>query len=132
MTSTYLLTAIATAAVLVSGAAVARSAQAEPDQENLLVAQDTCRAEARDDRCQDHRQHSHDRHEARVKPVLEVVPNASLPDQASYGWQYFSNPRAKYAVVISPSGEYFLSRGDGPRQITGPAGQVTMTPLAQD
>lgn len=132
MTSTYLLTAIATAAVLVSGAAVARHAQSEADQTAPRVAQDSCRDAAHGDRCEDHRQRSHDRHETRVKPVPQVVPNASLPEQASYGWRYFSNPRAVYAVVISPSGEYFLSRGDGPRQITGPAGQDLMTQPEQD
>jgi len=64
--------------------------------------------------------------------VLQVVSNASLPGQVSYGWQYFSNPRAAHAVVISPSGEYFLSRGDGPKQITGPAGDLLMTKSAQE
>ncbi|MCL4745013.1 MAG: hypothetical protein KJZ83_06320 [Burkholderiaceae bacterium] len=95
MTSTEFLTAIA--AVLVSGAVVAGSAQAKT---------------------RDHE---------RAGPVLQVVPNGSLPGQVSYGWQYFSDPRAAHAVVISPSGEYFLSRGDGPKQITGPAGDVSIT-----
>ena len=97
MTSTNLLTAITIATALVSGAVLAESAQAKS---------------------RDHKQPS---------PVLQVVSNTSLPGQASYGWQYFSNPRAAHAVVISPSGEYFLSRGDGPKQITGPAGDVLMT-----
>lgn len=65
-----------------------------------------------------------DGQESRSTPVLVAVPNNSLPHQASYGWQYFSDPRAAHAVVISPAGEYFVSVGDGPRQITGPAGQV--------
>lgn len=131
MTSTNLLTAVATAAVLMSGTAFARQAQVAPDQETR-VAQDTCRDDARDSRWQDYRNSSHKRHDARVKPVLWVVPNSGLQGEASYGWQYFSNPRAKYAVVISPAGEYFLSRGDGPRQITGPEGQVLMARSAQD
>lgn len=69
---------------------------------------------------QQHAQHHHAQH---AGPALHVVANDSAPGEASYGWQYFSDPRALRAVVISPSGEYFLSRGDGPRQITGPAGQ---------
>lgn len=97
MTSTNLLTAITIATALVSGAVLAESAQAKN----------------RDDK--------------QPSPVLQEVPNSSLPGQASYGWQYFSNPRAAHAVVISPSGEYFLSRGDGPKQITGPAGDVLIT-----
>ena len=102
MTSTNLLTAITIATALVSGAVVAGTAQAK---------------------ARDHKQPS---------PALQVVPNSSLPGQASYGWQYFSNPRAAHAVVISPSGEYFLSRGDGPKQITGPAGDVLMTQSAKE
>ncbi|MBK7060198.1 MAG: hypothetical protein IPI03_23280 [Rubrivivax sp.] len=97
MTSTNLLTAVTIVTALVSGVAVAGSAQAKSG---------------------DHK---------RASPVLQVVSNTSLPGQASYGWQYFSNSRAAHAVVISPSGEYFLSRGNGPKQITGPAGDVLMT-----
>ena len=101
MTSTNLLTAITIATALVSGVVVAGSAQAKT---------------------RDHKQAS---------LVLQGVPNTSLPGQASYGWQYFSSPRAARAVVISPSGEYFLSRGNGPKQITGPAGDVLMTQSAK-
>lgn len=97
MTSTNLLTAITIATALVSGVAVAGSAQAKSGGHK------------------------------KASPVLQVVSNTSLPGQSSYAWQYFSNPRAAHAVVISPSGEYFLSRGDGLKQITGPAGDVLMT-----
>jgi hypothetical protein len=58
------------------------------------------------------------------------VANHSLASQAGYGWQYFSDPRAIHAVVISPAGEYFLSQGGGLRQITGPTGQQRATPPA--
>lgn len=102
MTSINLATAIAIAAVFVSGAAIARSAHAKSGD--------------------------HDR----AKPVLQVVSNISVPGDASYGWQYFSDPRAKRAVIISPAGEYFLSRGAGPRQITGPEAQVSTTKLAKE
>ncbi len=99
---THFLTAITITTALVSGALVAGSVQAKSG---------------------DHK---------RASPVLQVVSNNSLPGQVSYGWQYFSNPRAAQAVVISPSGEYFLSRGNGPKQITGPRGDVLMTPPAKE
>lgn len=99
---THLLTAITITTALLSAALVAGSAQAKSG---------------------DHK---------RASPLLQVVSNTSLPGQASYGWQYFSNPRAAQAVVISPSGEYFLSRGNGPKQITGPAGGMSMTPSAKE
>lgn len=132
MTSIHLLTAVATAALLASGSAAAHQGAPGADQSRERSAQEACRGEARQERCQDQRQLAHDRHAARVEPALRVVANASLPDQASFGWQYFSDPRAVLAVVISPSGEYFLSRGDGPRQITGPAGQASTTQPARD
>lgn len=102
MTSTNLLAAITIATALVSAVVVAGSAQAKSG---------------------DHK---------RASPVLQVVSNTSLPGQASYGWQYFSSPRAAHAIVISPAGEYFLSRGNGPKQITGPAGDVLMTQSAKE
>lgn len=95
MTSNHLLALIAAAAALASGAASAG-----------------------------HDREKSDRHDHRATPVPQAVPNASLPDQASHGWQYFTDSRAAYAVVISPAGEYFVSRGDGPMQVTGPAGQA--------
>ncbi|MGV8892628.1 MAG: hypothetical protein ACOH2K_06780 [Burkholderiaceae bacterium] len=94
MTSTFFLTIIASAAVIASAAAVAQPDLAQAGNGH------------------------------RTSPVLRAVPNSSQPQDAAYGWQYFSDPRAVHAVAISPPGEYFLSLGDGPRQITGPAGQV--------
>lgn len=93
MNSTNFLPTIAIATALVSGAALARSA---PE-----IGGD---------------------HEW-TSPVLQVVPNSGLHGQESFGWRYFSDPDSAHAVVISPSGEYFLSLGDGPQQITGPTGQ---------
>ncbi|MEP7281829.1 MAG: hypothetical protein ABI696_07600 [Rubrivivax sp.] len=104
MTSTHLLRTIAIATVFASAAAAVQPALAKPRQ--------TATRDARGNQA------------IGADPVLQAVPNGSLPDQASYGWQYFSDPRAARAVVISPSGEYFLSLGDGPRQITGPAGHA--------
>ncbi len=98
MNSTYLLTIIAAAAAIASTAAVAWPTQAQPGQPVTRAAH--------------------------VSPVLQLVPNSSVPGDAAYRWQYFSDPRALHAVMISPLGEYFLSRGDGPKQITGPTGPV--------
>jgi hypothetical protein len=98
MTSTFFLTLIASAAVIASAAAVAG-----PDQSQVGDGY-------------------------RANPVLQVVPNNSRAQDAAYGWKYFSDPRALHAVVISTVGEYFLSLGDGARQITGPAGQVLTMP----
>lgn len=130
MTSNLLLTAIAAAAVLASGSALAARDHAGAEAARHRAANGTCGDDVRGDRHDARRHHAHDRHEARA--ALRVVPNASLPDQPSYGWQYFSNPRAKAAVVISPAGEYFLNRGEGLRQITGPAGDVLTVAQAQN
>ncbi len=124
MTSNLLLTAIAAAAVLAGGSALAGQDRAPIDKTSQRAMQDDHRAERR--------HHDRDRHEARASNALQAVPNASLPDQPSYGWQYFSDQRARVAVVISPAGEYFLSRGDGPRQITGPGGNALAMPPGQD
>lgn len=129
MTSNHLLTAIATVAVL-AGAPAWAGDQMSNDQTGRQAVQDEYRADAGSDRRTERKHRDHDRHSARA--ALQVVPNSSLPDQPSYGWQYYSNSRAKVAVVISPAGEYFLSRGDGPRQITGPAGEALMTSTGQD
>lgn len=124
MTSKLVLTAIATAAVFVSGSALAGRDRPMNDATGRHAAQDTCRDDGYGKHGADHRHHRHDRHEARASKALRVVPNDSAPDAAAYGWQYFSSPGARYAVVISPAGEYYLSRGDGPKQITGPDGQL--------
>ncbi len=102
MISINWVTTVAIAAAVLSGAAVARPEQAKAGD--------------------------HDR----AKPALQVVSNISVPGQAAYGWQYFSDPRARRAVIISPAGEYFLSRGAGPRQITGPEAQVSTRKAAKE
>lgn len=37
-------------------------------------------------------------------------PSASTP---ANGWRYFTDPAARRAVVISPQGDYYFSRGKG-------------------
>jgi len=44
---------------------------------------------------------------------MQVVPNAAGVNQRGYGWQYFSDPKKHRAVVISPQGDYYYSRGKG-------------------
>ena len=135
MTSTFLLTSIALVTALMGSAALARTDQAPAAE--LHVARDGCRVDMqhartnhdharndRDERCLQRERQASGRHRVQASPVLQVVPNRSLPDQEAYGWKYYSDPRAAHAVIISPVGEYFLSQGDGPRQITGPTGDV--------
>jgi hypothetical protein len=54
---------------------------------------------------------------------MQEVPTTTDAGQPGVGWRYFSNPQAHRAVVISPQGEYFLSRGKGLRlvAVTQPA-----------
>ena len=42
--------------------------------------------------------------------AFAVSPKAGEP---GHGWQYFSDARKARAVVISPHGDYYFSRGDG-------------------
>lgn len=46
-----------------------------------------------------------------------AVPATAAPGEPGYAWQYFSDSTAGTAVVISPHGEYFFSRGDGLRLV---------------
>ncbi|MFA6616050.1 MAG: hypothetical protein WCS60_08190 [Hydrogenophaga sp.] len=48
---------------------------------------------------------------------MRAVPTAAGPGEPGDGWLYFSDPAAHRAVVISPQGEYFLSRGHGLRLV---------------
>ena len=48
---------------------------------------------------------------------MQAVPTTAGADQPGDGWRYFSDPAAERAVVISPQGEYFFSRGKGLRLV---------------
>lgn len=48
---------------------------------------------------------------------MQPVPATANPGEPGYGWRYFSDPVAAIAVVISPEGEHYFSRGDGLRLI---------------
>jgi hypothetical protein len=59
----------------------------------------------------DHRKASKDhRQAASGMQAVAVSPKAGEP---GHGWQYFSDARKARAVVISPNGDYYYSRGDG-------------------
>lgn len=59
----------------------------------------------------DHRKDSRDaRHADRGMQVVAVSPAAGEP---GHGWRYFSDARRARAVVISPNGDYYYSRGEG-------------------
>ena len=59
----------------------------------------------------DHRKESRDnRHDGSAMQAVTVAAKAGEP---GYGWRYFSDPRRNRAVVISPSGDYYYSQGEG-------------------
>jgi hypothetical protein len=53
---------------------------------------------------------------------MQAVANRAGRGEPGHGWQYFSDPAASRAVVISPQGEYYVSRGKGLHRVapTGP------------
>lgn len=76
------------------------------------------------------RDHGHDRdHDgARVSDArpaaafdqnMQAVPHSVDPAAVGHDWQYFSDPAARRAVVISPQGDYYYSRGKGLRWVAG-------------
>lgn len=74
------------------------------------------RAARRDDR-HDRAYTARMRHDGGVDRGMQVVPTTAGPGEPGDGWRYFSNSAAGRAVVISPQGEYFLSRGRGLRLV---------------
>lgn len=65
----------------------------------------------------------HDRNGEKSNHDMQVVPTSAGPGESAYGWRYFTDPSAHRAVVISPQGEYYYSRGKGLRlvAVTQPA-----------
>ena len=78
----------------------------------------------RADECRQDRKARSKAHRRHQRIDAKEVLNLNQPEQPAFGWHYFSDPRAVHAVVISPVGEYFLSRGQGMHQVTGPAGSA--------
>lgn len=50
---------------------------------------------------------------------MQPVLHAASVGELGHGWQYFSDPAHARAVVISPDGQYYLSRGKGLRWVAG-------------
>lgn len=44
---------------------------------------------------------------------MQEVSHSAPPDTPGHGWRYFTDPAARRAVVISPQGDYYYSRGKG-------------------
>ncbi|WP_298827116.1 hypothetical protein [uncultured Piscinibacter sp.] len=44
---------------------------------------------------------------------MQAIAVAAKPGEPAHGWQYFSDARRNRAVVISPSGDYYYSDGEG-------------------
>ena len=60
----------------------------------------------------------------------QAIPTSAEAGSPGHGWQYFFNPQAARAVVISPDGHYYLSRGKGLRWIAAaqPAAETATAP----
>lgn len=48
-----------------------------------------------------------------VRTAWQMVPVETRPGDAAHGWRYFVQPGEHRAVVISPSGDYYYSQGQG-------------------
>ena len=48
---------------------------------------------------------------------MQEVRHSASPNTPANGWRYFTDPTARRAVVISPQGDYYYSRGRGLRWI---------------
>lgn len=62
--------------------------------------------------------HADDQHKASKdrRPAAAGMQAVAVSPQAGepgHGWRYFSDVRRARAVVISPTGDYYFSRGDG-------------------
>jgi len=72
-----------------------------------------------------HDQRHADRHAADARGAAaatapwQAVPHEARPGEPGHGWSYFFDPVAPRAVVISPQGDYYYSRGKGLRWIAG-------------
>lgn len=44
---------------------------------------------------------------------MQPVHHETAPHAPAHGWRYFSDPASLRAVVISPQGDYYYSRGKG-------------------
>lgn len=61
-----------------------------------------------------HRESKDHRHATAGMQAISVLPKIGEP---GHGWRYFSDPHKARAVVISPNGDYYHSRGEGPQLV---------------
>lgn len=78
------------------------------------------RSDGRDHRHEDERA-AHERRRDRSGPDMRVVPTSASAGEAGHGWRYFVDPAARRAVVVSPQGDYYYSRGKGLRPVATPS-----------
>ncbi len=48
---------------------------------------------------------------------MQVIAHDTPASAPAHGWRYFTDPAAPRAVVISPQGDYYFSRGKGLRWV---------------
>lgn len=56
---------------------------------------------------------AHQRLTAGYDRHMQTVANEADANAPAYGWRYFTDPATPRAVVISPQGDYYYSRGKG-------------------
>ncbi|MCW5657744.1 MAG: hypothetical protein KIT60_08570 [Burkholderiaceae bacterium] len=125
MNSILLVASIAVLATAASTSSLAdgrgsRAADgAAPQAQRSMHASDFRISDTRADRY-DSRDHRRDReHPTRARRGswfdhgMQAVPTGAGAGEPGHGWRYFSDPAACRAVVISPQGEYYYSRGEG-------------------
>jgi hypothetical protein len=64
-------------------------------------------------------------HADAARGAFQTVPNAAAPGEPAFGWQYFADAAGRRAVVISPEGTYYFSRGKGLRAVAETGAQQT-------
>lgn len=128
------IAAIATLAALATTPALAGDHEHRREQRGEHAQRHEQRDDRRDE-CAEDRRHDHDgRHHGKrsahkhagnaAAALMQTVANAAGPADQAFGWQYFADPAARRAVVISPEGDYYLSRGKGLRWVVSTAAGV--------
>ena len=111
LASLALLTAVASTSSLASG-------HEQPGRDSAatsVLRNSHERADRHDDgdRASDRERSARTRHGDGFDSGMQAASTAAGPGEPGYAWRYFSDPAAGRAVVISPQGEYFVSRGKG-------------------
>ena len=102
--STMRIASIALLSATLSAPVLAADNEQDPAQDS--APQQAAEKQAPQRRAGDHFDH-------RMKPVA----NGAAANTPGHGWRYFSDPAARRAVVISPQGDYYFSRGKGLRWV---------------